>query len=262
MTRFSIRLAVCAGAFSALFAGCSDLTPAPTEPADSAQQYAYFPLQIGKYIDYTVDSVVYDFGPGGNTLRDSSQTHIREIITDTLRDNADELVYTVERYERLQDTLPWQLQRVFTLARTARQAIRTENNLRFLQLVFPLDRRSQWNGNLWIDQYQEIEIAGERIQPFVNWNYEVDSIDVAIQIGAFAFDSVLTVTETDENNAIERRLSRVRYAKNIGMVWREQWILDSQYCNQAPPPADCLTKPWTEKAQKGYTLRQIITGHN
>jgi hypothetical protein len=66
----------------------------------------------------------------------------------------------------------------------------------------------------------------------------------------------------DETNAIERRLSRVKYAKHIGVVYRELWILDSQYCNQIPAPADCLTKPWVEKAEKGYILRQVITGYN
>lgn len=217
---------------------------------------------MGKYIEYAADSIVYDFAPGGGTVRDSSRTYIKEIIADTLRDNTGQLLYAIERYERRSDTLPWQLRQVGSAARTATQAIRTENNLRFLKLVFPFDSRSAWNGNLWIDQYREIEIAGERIRPFVNWAYEIDSINIPGQIGTFAFDSLLVVTEVDENNAIERRLSRVKYAKNTGLVWREQWILDSQYCNQAPPPADCLTKPWVEKAETGFILRQVVIGFN
>jgi len=221
-------------------------------------QYAYFPLETGKYAVYRVDSIVYDFAPGGGTVRDSSVTFVKEVVGDTLRDQTGQLLYTIERYERSSDTAAWQLKSIGTAARTAGQAIRTEDNLRFLKLIFPMDRRSEWDGNVWIDKNREIEIAGERIRPFSNWHYEVDSIDVEAVTGAFAFDSTLLVTEADDNNIIERRYSRVRYAKHVGVVWREQWILDSQYCNQTPPPADCETKPWDEKAEKGYILRQVI----
>lgn len=241
---------------------CSKLPEPPYTPADPFAQYAYFPLETGKFVEYAVDSILYDFGPGGGTVRDSFRVFAREVITDTLRDNNGQLVYRTERFERENQTQPWQFVQNIFASRTPTQAIRTENNLRFLKLVFPFDRSSNWDGNHWIDQYREIEVAGERIQPFVNWRYEVDSLDIPAQIGAFSFDSVLVVTEVDETNAIERRLSRVKYAKHVGIVFREQWILDSQYCNQIPPPADCLTKPWTEKAERGYILRQIMTNYN
>lgn len=235
-----------------------------TEIYDSgaAQQYAYFPLKTGKYIDYQVDSIVYDFGPGGSTVTDSSSTLVRELVADTLRDQNGQLLYTVERYERPSSDLPWELRKIETVWRTGSQAIRTENNLRFLKLIFPMDRRSEWDGNTWIDENREIEIAGERMRPFTNWFYEVDSIDIQAQVGTFAFDSTLVVTEADDNNIIERRFSRVRYAKNVGLVWREQWILDSQYCNQPIPPSDCETRPWEIKAERGYILRQTVLAFN
>jgi hypothetical protein len=241
---------------------CSDPVTAPYEPLDVAAQQAYFPLEIGKFTEYRVDSIVYDFGPGGSTVRDSTLVYVREEIADTIRDNSGELLFVLERSERRSDTLPWTVRQVWSASRNATQAIRSENNLRFLRLVFPFDDRTRWNGNLWIDPYQSVEIAGELIQPFVNWNYRVDAYDFPAQVGAFSFDSVLVVTEVDQTNAIERRLSRAWYAKHIGLVRREQQILDSQYCNQIPAPADCLSKPWTEKAQKGYLLHQVLLNHN
>ncbi|HOY03816.1 MAG TPA: hypothetical protein PLO67_00365 [Saprospiraceae bacterium] len=248
--------------FSALlYTACSDRQTAIYD-SGAAEQYAYFPLKVGKYIDYQVDSIVYDFGPGGNTVRDSSTTFVRELVGDTLRDQTGLLLYTIERYERPAANQPWELRSIGTAARNSSQASRTENNLRFLKLLFPMDRRSEWDGNLWIDIDREIEIAGERMRPFSNWHYEVDSIDIQANVGAFAFDSTLLVTEADDNNIIERRLSRVRYAKNVGLVWREQWILDSQYCNQSIPPPDCETRPWEIKAERGYILRQVVTAFN
>ncbi len=245
-----------------VFWHCSKQPDQPFIPIIPAEQHAYYPLSVGKYIEYTVDSVRYDFTPAGGTSRDSLRTWVREEIRDTFTDNLGHHMFRIERFERKSDTLPWQFKQVFSASRTATQAIRTENNLRFLKLVFPFYRNTRWDGNLWIDPYLEIEIAGERIRPFTNWRYEVDALDIPAQVGTFAFDSVLVVSEVDQTNAIERRLSRSTYAKHIGLVHREQWILDSQYCNQVPPPADCLTKPWIEKAETGYILRQVLTAHN
>ena len=245
-----------------LFAACGERQTETFVPDDPAAFYSYYPLEIGKFTEYRVDSIVYDFAVGGSTMRDSSLTYVREVLADTLRDNTGALQYSIERYERNNTSAAWNLKAIWTCALNDIGAIRTENNQRFLKLIFPLDRRSAWDGNLYIDTNQEIEIAGERMRPFQNWFYEVDSIDVSANVGTFAFDSTLLVTEVNETNAIERRLSRVRYARNIGLVWREQWILDSQYCNQTPPPADCNTKPWTEKAERGYILRQTLIGFN
>ena len=228
----------------------------------SAEQYAYFPLSIGKYIIWQVDSVVYDFAPAGGISRDSSTTFVQERISDTLRDNTGQLIYEVERYERTHVDSAWVLATVNTAGRNNAQAFKTEQNFKFLKLIFPLDKRSEWDGHIWIDEDREIEINGERMRPFLNWSYEVDSIDVPASIGAFRFDSTLVVTEADDTNIIEKRLARVRYAKHIGLVQREQWILDSQYCNQSPAPPDCETRPWEIKAERGYILRQTIIGFN
>jgi hypothetical protein len=249
------------GILATFFCACGERQTAQL-PDVAADQYAYFPLAIGQYVVYQVDSIVYDFAPSGGTVRDSSRTFVREMVADTLRDQTGQLLYLLECHERYSAGEPWALRRVETAARSASQAIRHENNFRFLRLIFPMDRRSEWDGNVWIDDTREIEIAGERMRPFANWVYEVDSIDVAASVGAFAFDSTLLVTEVDDTNIIERRLSRARYAKHVGLVWREQWILDSQYCNQTPPPADCETRPWEWKAEKGYILRQTVLEFN
>ena len=223
-------------------------------------QYAYFPLETGRYIDYTVDSLIFDFNASGGTTIDTVRVYVREMVGDTFRDLTGLLMYQMERYERAHPDDPWTIKHVWSAGRTETQAIRTENNQRFLKLVFPMEPRTRWNGNLWIDDQQEIEIAGEPIRPFANWRYQVDEIDVFGSVGIFNFDSLLTVTEVDENNIIERRWSVAQYAKNIGLVRREQWILDSQYCNKNPVPADCTTKPWEEKAEKGYIVRQTVVG--
>ena len=228
-------------------------------PEDIAAQQRYFPLSLnGTPLVYQVDSLVYDFPIGSSKTIDSTTCFISEIARDTFRGPDGGLVYRIERQMRQSDTMPWVFDRFWSAELTRTQAIRTEDNLRFLRLVFPLDRRSEWDGNLWIDDQQEIMVRGETMRPFTGWRYEVDSVDVPRAVGVFQFDSTLVVTEVDETNIIERRYSKSVYAKGIGLVYKEQWILDSQYCNQVPPPGDCETKPWLEKAERGYVYRMKL----
>ncbi len=225
------------------------------------EQQRYFPLAIGHTVDYQVDSVVYFEASGVGIVRDSSTTFVRETVADTLRDNTGNLQYKIERYERKSAAEPWTIAAIWSAEINNEQAVRTEENLRFLRLVFPMDRRSEWNGNLWLDPFRTLVVAGQNIKPFTNWNYEVDSIGITRTVGDFTFDDVVVVTEVDETNIIEKRLSRSIYAKNVGLVYREQFIADSQYCNETPPPADCSTKPWEEKAERGYFVRQVVIGY-
>ncbi|MEL6865958.1 MAG: hypothetical protein AAFP19_16145, partial [Bacteroidota bacterium] len=67
------------------------------------------------------------------------------------------------------------------------------------------------------------------------------------------FDSVATIYQADNENAIELRYSIEKYARNIGLVYREMRILDTQAI---------VDDPWEEKAQKGFIIRQQITRHN
>ena len=253
MTHYRIFLL----ALACLFAGCGDRVTGTYE-SEVGEQQKYFPLSIGQTAEYRVDSVVYNEVPGVGLVRDSSVTFLKEIITDTLRDNLGNVQWEIEQYERRSESENWQIARIWTAERTETQAVRTEENLRFLRLIFPMNRRSEWDGNIWIGDEKTLTVAGQTLRPFVNWNYEVDSIDIPRTIGPFNFEQVIVVTEVDETNIIEKRFSRSVYAKNVGLVFREQWIADSQYCNEIPVPADCATKPWEEKAERGYYLRQTI----
>lgn len=260
----------------------------------------YFPLEIGKYWIYAVDSTVFD-PTGGDTMVFFSQTFVKDEILDTLSDNLGNTLFRTERSERKSETETWQTKKVFTQSIQNNQAIRTEDNLRFIKLAFPLRRNNTWDGLVHFDAENLIAtVAGESIQPFKNWgDFRLLEVGEADTVGTFIFDEVTTLREADDETLIELRFSREKYARGVGLVHKEMRILDTQKCQEECQPfeaalnnciSDCLQMgtdsiqcvsqcaqaeidltfcqeecnglPWEEKAQKGFIFTQTLLEHN
>ncbi|MCC6724075.1 MAG: hypothetical protein IT258_06155, partial [Saprospiraceae bacterium] len=101
-----------------------------------------------------------------------------------------------------------------------------------------------------------VTVAGESIEMFKGWDYRILQAGEAASFGALQFDETATVEESDSENLIELRRSMSTYAKGIGLVYRELWILDTQ-CLE-----NCVGQSWEEKAEKGFILKQTITNYN
>lgn len=214
----------------------------------------YYPLEVGKFIEYEMDSTIYD--PNGDSMVFSTKTFVREEVVDTLHDNNDSVLFKIEHYERVADTLPWTIKKVLSQTVLNNQAIRTEDNLRFIKMTFPLRKGKRWDGNIFFNEDLIVTIAGETLEMFKGWSYRVNEVNQPFSIGNFQFDETATVEEAENENLIELRRSKSVYAKSIGLVYRELWILDTQCID------DCIGKLWEEKAQKGFILKQTIINHN
>jgi hypothetical protein len=216
--------------------------------------YEYFPLQVGKFIEYQMDSTIYD--PNGDTTVYHSTTFMREEILDTLSDNNGNIVYKIEQYGRAADSLPWVIKKVLSATIIDNEAIRTEDNLRFIKLTFPARNGTRWNGNAHFDDGLIVEVAGETLEMFKGWEYRTQAIGETATVGNFQFEETATVEEAENENLIELRRSIATYAKGIGLVQREMWILDTQCID------DCVNETWEGKAEKGFILKQTILNHN
>ena len=231
-----------------LGSSCKDSQTLLEIAPDSSQEY--FPLEIGKYLTYTVDSVYFKEDAEPDTVRILA----REEITDTLRDNEGELYYRVERLERANDREPWEIRQVLALKRTDMQAERIENNQRFINLTFPFLRNAIWDGIGFNSDSLQLAVRGEVIEIYKDWESQYDEIFVPQAVNTFLFDSTVTVFHANSNNFIEQRFNKEVYAKGIGLVMKEMSILDSQRSNGE--------RVWPDDAEKGFTLRQILIEHN
>jgi len=219
--------------------------------------YDYFPLEIGKYIEYDVDSIIYDLVAGNNSISRSNSIQIREEVIDSFPDNEGRTVYRIERFERENETEEWQVSDVWAAVITDRQAERIEENLRFIKMIFPVSNNTNpWNGNKFIDENLVISVEGESVFVFKNWIYQYGEIGIPLEVNGLNFDDVVEIYQAADSNFIELRSSFEQYARGVGLVKREVRILDTQCID------DCAGDLWEEKAEKGFIMRQTVTDFN
>lgn len=232
------------------------------EEIDLEYGYEYFPLEIGKYWEYAVDSIIYDPSIGGTAI-DTLSSFIREEIRDTLRDNLGDLLFRVEKHHRKSDTSSWQIQGVFTLSNNDRQAFQTEDNLRFIKMVFPATENVRWNGTAFIDEGMVIPVAGENMEIFKGWESVILQKGESFELDGLDFPDVLEISIADNENLIEYRSGTEVYAANVGLIYRELRVLDTQcqVCCNGDFGA-CEPIPWEEKAEKGFIVRKWLFDFN
>ncbi len=217
--------------------------------------YDYFPLEIGKYWEYSVDSILFDTTGMGVVIEETS-SFLREEVVDTFRDNKNRLVYTIERFYRPDEMTVWTVQSVSYALLDGTQLEVVDNNLRYIRMVFPLEDGEIWDGNQFIDPTTMITIKGELLEIFKGWNYEIESLGEVDVIDNVTYDEVLSITQAASENVIELRESSEKYARGIGLIHREMRILDTQCIS------GCEGLAWESKAQKGFTLVQSLIAHN
>jgi hypothetical protein len=170
--------------------------------------YTYYPVNIGHWIIYEVDSTVWDgFYTDTSALFERHyHYYIKEIVESEYYDNEGRLTQRLERYEKLCDTCNWFIKDVWAVNLTASTAERVEENNRFVKLVFPVESSASWDGNAF-------NILGEQY-------YEYDDLYNLYSIGGSNFDSTITVIEKIDTNAIEASRQYEIYTHNIGMIFR------------------------------------------
>ena len=186
-------------------------------------KYEYFPLEVGNWVIYQVDSITYnDFYTPPRI--DTIKTQFKEVVESIFRDNEDRLTYRIERYRRYADTVPWTIHNVFTANLTESTAEILDDNLRFIKLVFPVNKGKSWKGNSYI-------MAEGEISYLKNWRYEYSAVDVPEIIDTLSFDSTLTVLQQDQENLIEKDFFQEKYAKNVGLIYKKAIHLNKQSIN-------------------------------
>jgi hypothetical protein len=242
-------------------ASCTESNVVPLEDGRD-----YYPLEVGRFLEYRLDSIIFDDSQGGN-IQDTLSGFIREVITGKFEGLTGDTSYIIERSFRRDETDSWVVTNNFTESTDNSSAFRQEGNLTQVKMRFPLRDNTRWDPTTFIDPSTEVQVGTELIEMFTNWEGLVIALDSSENVGAFNFEKVLTSQQADDDNDIERRFVMEKYAAGIGLVLRVDSILDSRCkrlgellpCLESDGNGNLVPQPWSKKAEKGYILRQEIT---
>ena len=207
--------------------------------------YEYYPLHTGNFVTYQVDSFIYSDASYPLITIDTISFQMKEYIDSSFKDNENRDAYQIIRYRRPDASSSWQIDRIWTAVNTNNNLIKNEDDLHFIKLVFPIANNLSWAGNSLIVTDAENEYLK-------NWLYTYKEIDQPLSINSFLFDSTITVKQIDEENLIEKKYVTEQYAKNIGMVFKEEKFLGKQRN---------LSNGWGFP-ETGIWVRTVIIDHN
>lgn len=169
----------------------------------------YFPLEVGNYAIYHVEGVEYI-----NTVDSVPFSYeLKETVVDSFQNLELGISYKLLREVRENESDLWKTDSVWTSRKDNIRAIRMENNVSFICLVFPIKENKTWDVNGYndqdIDEYEMIDVR----KPF---NGSFDS-----------FGESLTVVQEDIPDKVVNFISRKEvYSKDVGLVYKENIKLD------------------------------------
>lgn len=170
----------------------------------------YYPTTYGKFVIYNVDSTIY------NSLAQTTITTsylIKEKIADNFTDNEGQQAIRLERFikkynpTKPYDSIPWTIKEVWLINATNKSIQVVEGNVRYTKLIFPVQLNANWNGNAK-------NTIGE-------WLYSYNYIEKSETIGGKQLDKVLLVKQKEYRTVISYQNYNEKYAKGIGLVYRE-----------------------------------------
>lgn len=193
----------------------------------------YYPLKVGKYITYSLDSTV-TINFGQSMVVNSYQVRLQ--VDAEITDNLGRPAYRIIRYIRKTAANAWTPDNTFMAVPTSTSMEFIENNLRFVKMRAPVNDGYTWKGNTYIDTYS----LNSNLKYLNDWDYNYDSLNLPAKIGALTVDSTLRVFQRDEiignpsnpNSYSEQNVGIEKYARGIGLVYRR--FLHTEY--QPPTP--------------------------
>jgi hypothetical protein len=138
---------------------------------------------------------------------DTTRYQILEIIESEYIDDEGNNALRIERYKRDNENSTWIIKDVWSAGFISHSAYKTEENIKYIKLIFPASEGKKWNGNAY-------NIIGEQ-------EYKITEIDIPCSLTALSFDSVLTVIQLNDTSLIDKKYMVEKYAKNVGLIYKE-----------------------------------------
>jgi len=175
--------------------------------------YNYFPENVGHELIYDVDSTYRAALVGTTTYR---HYRIKGVDDSIIIDNQGRPTLRIERYrnDSSASNPDWVIYNVWTANRTSTTAERFENNIRYIQMISPVESGKTWDGN-------SMNVLDEQ-------DYEYTYTAVPEQFNQMSFDSVAMVTQINDTafNILFPKFEFEKFAAGVGLIHRYNRQLD------------------------------------
>jgi hypothetical protein len=172
--------------------------------------YSYFPIDSTKQYLYVVDSISYS----NSTTVDTFHFQLKTQFTNSFIDLNGSKIWRLQRFAKYknQDSFR-EIENHFVQFKN-NQYIYTANNLNFLKTVFPLNKNTVWNGNLFNSE--------SRI------NTKIDLLNETFTNADTTFTNSLRISEKLSEDFIFSIEQWSVYQKNIGLVYFKNKNIETQ----------------------------------
>ena len=215
----------------------------------------YYPLKVGKYINYRLDSTVYlNLGTKKEVRSYLIQDKIDAIITDNLGRPS----YKIKRTIRsTTDTTKWKDLMSFLVTFDSTRLELVQDNQRYLKMVEPISNGFNWKGNSYINT------AGiPSMQYLADWKYTYENVRRPFTVNGISYTETVTVNQrndtsgnaNDKKSYFEINYSKEVYSKSIGLIFKD-------FLHEAWQPPNA-SSPGGYYESNSYGVRLTIIGHN
>lgn len=212
--------------------------------------YEFYPLKIGKTWVYASDSIiVYN----GGSRRDTFHSFIKEEVGDSFLDVSGDTIFNLHRYFKRKESDDWQRINTWTTSKDKNRVIRIEENIKFIKMIFPVSGGLRFDANAFVDEDQKVQVAGELLEPYDNWQPRMEATDLEFQYKEAKVKS-LFINLVDDSSIIDRRKAHEFYGHGIGLLKKEMIIMDLD--------SDKISEPWEKKSIKGFVHTLTLIDHN
>lgn len=184
-----------------------------TEPETQGACYGegYFPLDTGRWQMYNVTEIVIDKKVD---RYDTLDYQLKVIMHSEYTDTEGKTAMRMERYWRTADSLAWEIKDVWSARLADKEASMYEENIRYVKIRLPVELYKSWDGNI----YNTLDES----------KYMITAIDVPASVDSLQLDSTMTILHIDDESLIHKEYAYEQYARDVGLVYKEDINLESQ----------------------------------
>ncbi|MVM30647.1 hypothetical protein GO755_11450 [Spirosoma sp. HMF4905] len=192
----------------------------------------YAHAETGRFWIYEVQEEQYSLSDSSI----SSTYFFKETIGELLSTTQGSKTYKLTRYKKSRLSDNWRADSIWTMQQWPDKLIRTENNIAYVKLIFPVATTISWNQN----EYNALPAT----------LYQYTKVGKPYKIGTINYSNTAQVTDKkNDSTAISLHRQLAIYAYQTGLIFKE--TTDLAYCQSS---SNCIGK-----GQIAYGYRQQWT---